>query len=85
MAIAHVLAEEALGRKFIAFDQHAVVRMKQRRITEDEVFATLRQPDLVGLPTQANRMRYRKFLSGRRIDIVFELDPTQVVVITVIG
>jgi len=37
------------------------------------------------LPTQSNRFRYRKFLAGRDVDVVFERDPTQIMVITVIA
>jgi len=85
MAIARVIQENVLGCKSIAFDEHALLRMTERSVTEDEVIEVLRNPDQTGLPTQPNRQRYRKLLSGRQIDAVFELDPTQVVVITIIA
>jgi hypothetical protein len=85
MAIARVVQEQVLGCKSVAFDEHALTRMGERGVTEDEVFEVLRTPDQTGLRTQPNRSRYRKHLAGRAIDVVFELDPTQVVVITVIA
>lgn len=85
MAITRVVQESVLGCNSIAFDEHALVRMGERGVSEDEVIEALRAPDQTGLRTQANRFRYRKQLAGRKIDVVFEHDPTQVVVITVIA
>jgi hypothetical protein len=85
MAIARVVDEKILECKTIAFDEHALRRMVERHVTEDEVIAALRNPDQTGLPTQPTRHRYRKSGAGRRIDVVFERDPTQIVVITVIA
>jgi hypothetical protein len=69
----------------IGFDEHAVTRMAERGVSEDDVVEVLRNPDRTGLPTQANRERYRKAISGRSVDVVFEHDPTQIVVITVVA
>jgi hypothetical protein len=44
-----------------------------------------RNPDATGLPTQPNRFRYRRSIAGRLVDVVFEHDPTQIVVVTVIA
>jgi Domain of unknown function (DUF4258) len=85
MAIARVINEEVLGCKSVAFDEHAITRMFERSVTEDEVLEVLRSPDQSGLPTQLNRYRYRKSLAGRSVDVVFEHDPTQIVVITVVA
>jgi hypothetical protein len=85
MAIARVIYEPVLGCKTVAFDEHALTRMGERGVTEDEVIDVLRHPDLTGLPTQPDRSRYRKSLAGRAVDVVFEHDPTQIVVITVIA
>jgi hypothetical protein len=85
MAIVRVVQEQALGCKSIAFDEHALKRMCERSVTEDEVIDLLRQPDWTGLPTQPNRFRYRKVIADRPIDVVFEHDPTQIVVITVVA
>ncbi len=84
MAITRVVRENVLGCKSVAFDEHADARMKERIVSEEEVFEVLRNPDQTGLPTQPNRERYRKLLSDRSIDVVFERDPTQIVVITVV-
>jgi hypothetical protein len=85
MAITRVIHEEVLGCKTVAFDEHARMRMEERGITEDEVVEVLRSPEQTGLPTQPNRFRSRKSLAGRRIDVVFEHDPTHIVVITVVA
>jgi hypothetical protein len=85
MAIVHVIQENVLGCKTVAFDAHAMLRMAERHVSEDEVVEVLGSPDQTGLPTQPNRHRYRKRIGGRRVDVVFELDPTQVVVFTVIA
>jgi hypothetical protein len=85
MAIARVIHEQVLGCNTVAFDEHALTRMGERNVTEDEVVDVLRNPDQTGLPTQPNRFRYRKSLSGRAVDVVFEHDPTQIVVVTVIA
>jgi hypothetical protein len=85
VAIAHVVIESVLGCSSVAFDEHAVTRMTERTVSEDEVLQVLRAPDQTGLPTQSHRNRYRKVLNGRRVDVVFEHDPTQIVVITVIA
>ncbi len=85
MAIARVLQEEVLGCKSVAFDEHALTRMSQRGVMEEEILEVLRNPDQTGLPTQPNRFRYRKARNGRSVDVVFEHDPTQIVVLTVIA
>lgn len=85
MAIVRVIQENVLDCKSVAFDEHALVRLGERNVTEDEVLDVLRNPDQTGLPTQPNRFRYRKCLAGRTVDVVFEHDPTQIVVVTVIA
>ena len=85
MAITRVIDESVLGCKTIAFDEHALTRMAERSVTEDEVVQVLRTPEQTGLPTQPNRFRYRKSFADRTVDVVFEHDPTQIVVITVVA
>lgn len=85
MAIARVIHEQVLGCSSVAFDEHALTRMGERGVTEDEVIDVLRNPDQTGLRTQPNRFRYRKTVAARSVDVVFEHDPTQIVVITVIA
>ncbi len=85
MAITRVIDEQVLGCRTVAFDEHALTRMNERNVTEDEVLDVLRNPDVTGLPTQPNRFRYRKDILGKRVDVVFEHDPTQIVVITVVA
>jgi Domain of unknown function (DUF4258) len=85
MAIARVIDEQVLGCKTVAFDEHALTRMGERSVTEDEVLEVLGDPDQTVLPTQSNGYRFRKTLGGRSVDVVFEHDPTQIVVVTVIA
>jgi hypothetical protein len=85
MAIARVIREEVEGCKTVAFDEHALKRMEERRVTEEQVLEVLKTPDKTGLPTQPTRSRYRKDIDARSIDVVFERDPTQIVVITVVA
>ena len=84
MAIVHVIHESLLGCKTVAFDEHAIGRMQERKVSEDEVVDVLRNPTQTGPPTQPNRYRYRKAgAGGAWIDVVFEHDPTQIVVFSV--
>jgi hypothetical protein len=85
MAITDVIHESVLGCKSIGLDEHAVKRMSERGVSEDEILQVLRSPDQSNLPTQTGRFRYRKRIAGRNVDVVFEHDPTQIVVITVIA
>jgi hypothetical protein len=85
MAVVHVIRESVRGCSTVAFDEHALKRMQERGVTEDEVLEVLRNPTQTGLPTTANRFRQRKHLGAQGyIDVVFEEDPTQIVVFTVI-
>ncbi len=84
MAIVRVIAENVLGRTSVAFDAHAVRRMAKYGVSEDEVLETLRHPDRMDLRADLpERSRYRKDFASGRVDVVFELDVTQVVVWTV--
>lgn len=49
MAITRVIDEAIGGCQSIAFDEHAVTRMFERNVTEDEVLEVLRSPDSTGL------------------------------------
>ncbi len=44
MAIVHVIHENVLGCKTGAFDEHAIRRMNERTVSEDEVLDVLRNP-----------------------------------------
>jgi hypothetical protein len=57
MAIVRVIQEAVLGCQTIAFDEHAVKRMAERGVSEDEVVDVLRSPTRTGLPTQPGRFR----------------------------
>ena len=67
-----------------AFDEHAIKRMGERKVSEDEVLDVLRNPTQTGLPTDPGRFRYRKHSGPRNwVDVIFEEDPTQIVVFSV--
>jgi Domain of unknown function (DUF4258) len=84
MAIAYVIREQVRGCHTVAFDEHAVKRMKERKVSEDEVLDVLRNPDQTGLPTLPGRFRYRKHSAPQKwVDVIFEEDPTQIVVFSV--
>lgn len=84
MAITLVIDEEVLGRHKLAFDEHALLRMKQRGVTEDEVIETLKHPDVTGLPADPGRFRARRRCGpDYSVDVIYEEDPTQIVVISV--
>jgi hypothetical protein len=84
MAIERVIDEEVLGRHQLAFDGHAIRRMAERGVTEDQVIQTLNGPDITGLPADPGRLRVRKKFSSREsVDVIYEEDPTQIVVISV--
>jgi Domain of unknown function (DUF4258) len=84
VAIVHVIREENVrGCKTVAFDEHAIKRMSERRVSEDEVLDVLSSPDQTGLPTTPGRFRFRKDFSSYQVDVIFEQDPTQIVVFSV--
>ncbi len=84
MAVVHVIQENVRGCRTVAFDEHAIKRMTERRVSEDEVLDVLRNPDQTGLPTLPGRFRFRKNLSAHSwIDVIFEEDATQIVVFSV--
>ena len=84
MAIVHVIRENVRGCRTVAFDEHAIKRMQERRVSEDEVLEVLRHPDNMVLKTTTGRLRFRKNLGASgSVDVVFEQDPTQIVVLSV--
>src|SRR5438477_1788739 len=77
--------DPVLGYNRIWFTRHALTRMKQRGITESEVFAVLKTPTQKGLPTAPRRLRWRKHRTARlAVDVVFTRLPNQLRIITVI-
>jgi hypothetical protein len=59
----------------VEFVQHALDRMKERRITVPEVLTCLRSPDQRGLPADLGRQRVRRCeatSASRALDVVYE-------------
>jgi hypothetical protein len=79
------LDEPILGKSIVWFTRHAIDRMKQRGVSEAEVIRVLAAPTQKGLPTQPNRRRWRRSRSARNhVDIVFEIWPDKICIVTVI-
>jgi hypothetical protein len=77
--------KKLLGRAKVYFTVHADDRMKQRGVTEAEVFATVAHPEQAGLPTAPPKERVAKSRSnGDIVQVVYELLPSAVGIITVI-
>lgn len=75
--------EPVCGKNRIAFDEHAVKRMKERRVTENQVLATLKSPDISGLPADPGHCRVRRhYGSHTSIDVVYEEQKTRIVAIS---
>jgi hypothetical protein len=70
-----------LGYDTVWFTDHAIQRMKQRRISEGQVFSVLEHPTAKGLKTQPGRQRWRR----NNIDVVFAKWPDKLCIITVIS
>lgn len=77
------VAIKLLGFTKVYFIHHAMVRMKERGITEAEVFAAIEQPDETGLKTDPPRKRVRKRRNAQTsVDVVYELAKDGLRVIT---
>jgi hypothetical protein len=85
MAVSHIIPASVCGKNEVAFDSHAVLRMSQRGITEAQVVATLQKPDITGLRADPGRFRVRRHYGGHHsIDVVYEEEPTRILVITAV-
>ncbi|MCC6125812.1 MAG: DUF4258 domain-containing protein [Pirellulales bacterium] len=79
------IAHSVLGYDKVWFTRHALHRMKQRRVTQEEVFSVLANPTRKGLRTQPGRFRWRKRRNKNYvIDVIFERWPDKLGIITVI-
>lgn len=78
-----ILNERLMGYEKVELTQHALSRMRQRGISREDVFHTIRKPDMTGLPTAPGRQRVRWNKSiNFSIDVVFELCTDWVRVVT---
>lgn len=85
MAIVHSVSANLLGKTEVAFDEHAIKRMKERGVTEKQVLATLEKPDVTGLSADPGRLRVRRhYGSYTAVDVVYEDEKARIVVITVV-
>ena len=79
-----VIAFEVLGKRLVELTDHAVTRMRQRDISDQDVLETLANPTITeGLETQDGRKRYRRNKTARRaIDVIFEERDDRIAVVT---
>ena len=78
-----LIKKAMLGKDQVEISSHTLDRMKQRRITENQVLEALRNPSETGLNTSAGRHRVRRRLHhGRAIDVVYEIEPDRILVVT---
>ena len=74
-----------LGYDRVWFTKHALVRMKQRGVTQEEVFSVLENPTQENIPTAPATKRWRKERRNKKsIDVVFKFWSDKVAIITVI-
>jgi len=84
MAVVRVIDVEVLCRHKLAFDAHAILRMTERGVSEEEVIETLNSPDVTGLRADLGRLRVRKkYPSNSSVDVIYEDLPTEIIVISV--
>jgi hypothetical protein len=80
------ITHSVLGFDKVWFTRHALQRMKQRRVTQEEVFSVLANPTRKGLKTQPGRYRWRKRRNRNFVvDVVFEKWPDKLCIVTVIA
>jgi hypothetical protein len=74
------------GYDHVEFTRHAVDRMKQRGVTEQQAINAIRSPTRKGLRTQPGRKRFRKIRPGgtTAVDVVFKELADRILVVTVI-
>ena len=68
-----------LGVDKVWFTWHSLQRMRQRNVSQSEVFWVLESPDKKGLKTQPGRERWRR----HRVDVVFERWADKLCIVTV--
>ncbi len=67
------VVRSVLGFEKVWFTGHALGRMKERHVTQEEVFSVLEHPTRKGLTTRRGRFRWRKQRTTRSaVDVVFE-------------
>jgi hypothetical protein len=68
--------------KAVIFDRHAKKRMKDRKISQEEVENTMNDPDF-SEPSVKGRTNMVKLVSGRYLRVTCKEGPEHVLVITV--
>lgn len=69
--------------KTIIFDRHAKRRMKERRVTEEEVELVLKSPDFFENSIK-QRINAFKWLNGRYLRVTYKEELDQTLIITVV-
>ncbi len=69
------------GTMKIKFIEHALERMKERGITEDEVINAISEPDYVG-KGYGDREVAQKLINGKLLRVIYEKHGDEIIVIT---
>ncbi len=72
-----------MNRDIVKFDRHAKRRMKWRRISEEEVYLTLENPDNIEKSIRDRKNAY-KAIAQRYIKVTFREFPDKILVISVV-
>ena len=72
-----------MNRDSIKFDRHAKRRMKWRRISEEEVYLTLENPDNIEKSIRDRKNAY-KAIAQRYVKVTFREFPDKILVISVV-
>ena len=67
--------------KKVFFVQHALDRMSERSITEEQVKSTLNLPDQIDCRNEKRKIAHR-FIEGRLLRVIYEEDDDAVIVVS---
>ena len=80
-----VLNHKLRGKDLVELTGHALKRMKQRGVSQEDVLNTIEKPTKSMPTTQIGRLRFRWQKTPRTsIDVVFEDGKDRVIVVTVV-
>jgi len=77
-----VIGWKMIDPDIIKFTNHALLQMRKRNITREEVFETLNDPDEFKQGTHSNETIAIKRFGRRRVRVIYVSDPVEIRVIT---
>ena len=72
----------ALGMKAVVFSPHSYIRLKERRISQEEIVRVIRVPDK-RIPARRGRMRAIKRCGQHELHVFYRETPRALIVVTV--